>query len=73
MIINKKEKFIEVAPEEGKVLYTDGQTFEGLTCPLNADLTIYQEITAEEAEILTKEYIKNRLHLKWGRFYITLP
>jgi hypothetical protein len=56
MIINKKEKFIEVAAEEGKVLYIDGETFEGLTCPLNADLTIYQEVTIEEAEILTKEY-----------------
>ena len=58
MIIYKKEKFIEVAAEEGKVLYVDGQTFEGLTCPINSDLTIYKEITIEEAETLTQEYNK---------------
>jgi hypothetical protein len=53
MIINKKEKFIEVMPEPGMIL-TDGQDFyEGLCCPLFVSVEeIYEEITREEYEEL---------------------
>lgn len=59
MIINKKEKFIEVMPEPGMIL-TDGQDFyEGLCCPLSVDVNnVYEEITQEEYEQILNN-IKN--------------
>lgn len=54
MIIYKKEKFQEVSPSEGMLLFLDGQVFEGLCCPLNVNAaTLYTEITLEEAAVLT--------------------
>jgi len=53
MIINKKEKFQEVSPSEGYLLYLDGEIYEGLCCPLNVNPSeIYEEITKKEAEAL---------------------
>lgn len=54
MIIYKKEKFQEVFPSEGMLLFLDGETYEGLCCPLNVNAsTLYNEITLEEAAVLT--------------------
>jgi len=54
MIINKKEKFQEVFPSEGMLLFLDGETYEGLCCPLNVEPSkLYTEITLEEAAVLT--------------------
>lgn len=53
MIINKKEKFQEVFPDEGNLLFLDGEIYEGLCCPLSVNPEeIYSEITKEEAEAL---------------------
>ena len=53
MIINKKEKFQEVFPNEGMLLFLDGETYEGLCCPLDVNAaTLYTEITIEEAAAL---------------------
>lgn len=50
MIINKKEKFQEVFPSSGMLLFLDGRVFEGLCCPLDVNPSaIYTEITLKEA------------------------
>lgn len=56
MNIITKEKFLIITPDEGKVFtsYTDEQdikeysSFTIAYTPLNADLSIYREITVEE-------------------------
>jgi hypothetical protein len=53
MIINKKEKFIEVIPENGMILTDGNEYFEGLCCPLSVSVEeIYEEITREKYEEL---------------------
>lgn len=53
MIITKKDKFQEVSPEPGLFLFLDGETYEGLCCPLSVNPSeIYTEITKEEAQAL---------------------
>ena len=53
MIINKKEKFQEVSPDEGYFLFLEGEIYEGLCCPLSVNPEeLYQEITKEEAEAI---------------------
>lgn len=50
MIINKKEKFQEVFPSSGLLLFLDERVFEGLCCPLDVNPEkIYTEITLKEA------------------------
>lgn len=56
MIINKKEKFLEVSSSEGYLLFLDGECYERAYCPLNVNPTaLYTEITIEEAAALIIE------------------
>ena len=57
MIINKKEKFQEVFPSSGMLLFLDSRVFEGLCCPLDVNPSaIYTEITLKEAaELIINE------------------
>lgn len=53
------EKYKEVIPSEGCLLYLDGMTFEGLCCPLdvNAEAT-YIEVKEEDAEEICNKYLE---------------
>ena len=59
MEITIKEKFQEVVPEEGHLLFLDGMIFEGLCCPLSVNpREIYTEYTREVAEKLCEAFNK---------------
>lgn len=53
MTIIIKDKFKEVFPGKGMLLFLDGEIYEGLCCPLSVDPeNLYTEITQEEAEAI---------------------
>ena len=55
MTIIIKDKFKEVFPSKGMLLFLDGEVYEGLCCPLNVNPEeLYAEITIEEAEEIMK-------------------
>lgn len=56
MIIIIKDKFKEVFPSKGMLLFLDNEIYEGLCCPLSVDPeNLYTEITIEEAEAIMAE------------------
>lgn len=54
MRVGKKERWIEVYPEEG-MLYNGETVSDGLIVPLTADLSAWREITIEEAQKIQEE------------------
>lgn len=53
MKIVVKDKFKEVSPREGYLLFLEGEVFEGICCPIDVNPEeIYFEITEEEAAAL---------------------
>ena len=53
MTIITEERFQEVTPEEGNLLFLNGQTFEVLCCPLDVNpKETYTEYKKEIAEAL---------------------
>lgn len=55
MRVEKKERWIEVYPEEGMMLYNGETVSDGLIAPLTADLSAWREITIEEAQKIQED------------------
>lgn len=55
MRVEKKERWIEVYPEEGMMLYNGETVSDGLIAPFTADLSAWREITIEEAQKIQEE------------------